>query len=121
MDLLIRVVVTSTPVEMAFSRMTALTSSSHQCRVGRHALSAKMCTYTYEKQVSRWRAEELQRLPRKTSRLRPDWTKTRNPGSNVNALHLFIKKIRLYQTMAKTPHGIGKKRINDKTEHTIIQ
>ena len=53
--LLIRIVVTSTPVEMSFSMLTALTTAGHQQRIGRHALSSKMCIYGYDKQVTRWR------------------------------------------------------------------
>ena len=53
--LLIRIVVTSTPVEMAFAKMTALTSACHQQRIGRQSLSSKRCIYGYDKQVTRWR------------------------------------------------------------------
>ena len=54
--LISRVVVTSTPVEMQFSKMTQLMWNGGHKKLDRHGLASKMATFSYTNRVRRWRA-----------------------------------------------------------------
>ena len=84
--------VTSTQVELQFSRYSLLTDTRSK-RLGLAGLAAKAMNQSFKQAVDRWRAFVLaaqgQGQVRKSYRSRPEWTKTRNKGANTSALDLY--------------------------------
>ena len=84
-----RLAVTSTQVELQFSRLTVLTDTRNK-RLGLAGLAAKSMNYGFKQLVDRWRADVLAGQVRvATSRARPVWTKSRNKGAKVAAFDLY--------------------------------
>ena len=88
-----RLVVTSTQVELQFSKHTALTDTRSK-RLGLGGLAAKAMNHCFKAWVQRWRDSVLSdQVPANTSRSRPAWTKTENEGSRKQGLHVYKERI----------------------------
>ena len=85
-----RVVVTSTQVELQFSKLTALTDTRNK-RTVLAGLAAKLINVEFERMVERWRDEVTtgRAHAKHKFRSRPSWTKTRNKHSHTSVFDLF--------------------------------
>ena len=76
-----RLVMTSTQVELQFSKHSILTDTRSK-RLGLGGLAAKTMNQCFKAWVHRWRDSVLSdQVPANTSRSRPAWTKTQNEGA----------------------------------------
>ena len=93
-----RLVVTSTQVELQFSRHTHLTDTRTK-RLGLGGLAAKAMNSTFGAMVHAWRALQLLANPSPISgmsyRARPVWTKSNSmsDGSKLTGLHLYQRHV----------------------------
>ena len=89
-----RLVVTSTQVELQFSRYAGLTDTRSK-RLGLAGLAAKAMNQTYKQIVESSRADVLTGQVRQpTSRARPVCTKKQNKGVNTSAFDLYKSAIK---------------------------
>ena len=97
-----RVVVTSTQVELQFSKLTLWTMGRGSGRtMGLPCLAARAKNTSYKNAVEQWR-RALPGFERKNNLCRPDWTKCENTGSRTSYLHLYSRD--LLAEMEGSPH-----------------
>ena len=87
--LFIRLVLTSTQVELQFSRFSVITYTRSK-RLGLAGLAAKAMNQSFKALVDRWRADVLRGLVRRSNnRARPAWVKSRSKGAGTSAFDLY--------------------------------
>ena len=108
-----RLVVTSTQVELQFSRHTHLTDTRTK-RLGLGGLAAKAMNSTFGAMVHAWRVVQLLANPSPISgmsyRARPVWTKSNSiaDGSKITGLHLYQRHVYEQMLDAGDLDGIAK-------------
>ena len=89
-----RVVVTSTQVELQFSRLSIWSNGGGRGpRLGLPGLAAKAATTTFDAAVRRWRRSFSGGCGATNNLARPAWTKRVNAGNRMSALHVYQRSL----------------------------